>query len=264
MTDLFSLLPDYSAPIVVFIAAVLLLAGFVKGVIGLGLPTISVGLLGLIMAPVQAAALLVVANLVTNAWQLLAGPDLRGLLRRLWPMLAGVVLGTFLGAAWFPLGAFSWATALLGLALLAYAGLGLAQRHWPLQPGQEIWAGPLVGLATGLVTILTGVFVIPAVPYLQALRLEKDDLVQALGLSFLVSTIALGLALLAAPLFSRGAGGFQDGMAAASLLALLPALAGMLLGQALRGRISAASFRRWFFGGLLLLGGYLVVKAVLL
>lgn len=258
MTDLFSLLPAYSAPVFLFIAAVLVLAGFVKGVIGLGLPTISVGLLGLIMAPVQAAALLLVANLVTNAWQLLAGPDLRGILRRLWPMLAGVVLGTFLGAAWFPLGAFSWATALLGLALLAYAGLGLAQRQLPLQPGQEIWAGPLVGLATGLVTILTGVFVIPAVPYLQALRLEKDDLVQALGLSFLVSTIALGLALLA-----TGAGGYGDGMAAAALLALLPALGGMLLGQALRSRISAASFRRWFFGGLLALGGYLLAKSLL-
>ncbi len=259
MTDLLAHLPAYSPLIVLFMAAVLVLAGFVKGVIGLGLPTISVGLLGLIMAPVEAAALLVVPNLVTNIWQLLAGPALGALLHRLWPMLAGVVLGTFLGAAWFPLGAFSWATALLGLALLAYAGLGLAQRQLPLQPQQEAWAGPLVGLATGLVTILTGVFVIPAVPYLQALKLNKDDLVQALGLSFLVSTIALGLAL-----FTTGAGGFQDGMAAASLLALLPALGGMLLGQALRSRISAAAFRRWFFGGLLALGAYLLLKGALL
>jgi len=41
---------------------------------------------------------------------------------------------------------------------------------------------PLIGLATGLVTGSTGVFVIPAVPYLQALDLDKEDLVQALGL----------------------------------------------------------------------------------
>ncbi|MGA8562166.1 MAG: sulfite exporter TauE/SafE family protein, partial [Pseudolabrys sp.] len=33
------------------IAAVFLLAGFVKGAIGLGLPTVSIGLLGLLMSP---------------------------------------------------------------------------------------------------------------------------------------------------------------------------------------------------------------------
>ena len=44
---------------------------------------------------------------------------------------------------------------------------------------------------TGIITAATGVFVIPAVPYLQAIGLEKDQLVQALGLSFTVSTLAL-------------------------------------------------------------------------
>ena len=34
------------------------------------------GLLGLVMPPVQAAALLVVPSLVTNVWQLVAGPGL--------------------------------------------------------------------------------------------------------------------------------------------------------------------------------------------
>lgn len=244
-----------SPSLLIFTTLVLLLAGFVKGVIGLGLPTISVGLLGLIMAPVEAAALLVVPNLVTNVWQLLAGPSVRALVARLWPMMLGVLLGTLAGAQFFPLGAYAWATALLGVALALYAGLGLAAKQWPLKPEQEAWMGPLVGFATGVVTILTGVFVIPAVPYLQALRLEKDDLVQALGLSFLVSTVALALALF-------GNGLFATAIAGSSLLALAPALGGMLIGQALRNRISAASFRRWFFSGLLLLGAYLVLKAL--
>lgn len=250
-----SLFAADSPSLLIFTALVLLLAGFVKGVIGLGLPTISVGLLGLIMAPVEAAALLVVPNLVTNVWQLLAGPSVRALVARLWPMMLGVLLGTLAGAQVFPLGAYAWATALLGVALALYAGLGLAAKQWPLKPEQEAWMGPLVGFATGVVTILTGVFVIPAVPYLQALKLEKDDLVQALGLSFLVSTIALALALF-------GNGLFAMAIAGSSLLALVPALGGMLVGQALRSRISAASFRRWFLSGLLLLGAYLVLKAL--
>ncbi len=70
-------------------AGAFLLAGFVKGVIGLGLPTVSIGLLGLLMTPAQAAAILVVPSLVTNIWQAVVGGGLIALARRLWPMLVG-------------------------------------------------------------------------------------------------------------------------------------------------------------------------------
>jgi uncharacterized membrane protein YfcA len=97
---------------------------------------------------------------------------------------------------------------------------------------------PVAGLATGVVTGATGIFVIPAVPYIQALGLNKDDLIQALGLSFTVSTVALAAAL-------SHAGAFKlDGMAA-SAFAVVPALLGMQLGQVIRHRISPAAFRRW-------------------
>jgi hypothetical protein len=51
-----------------------LLAGLVKGVIGLGLPTVSMGLLSLVMAPAKAASLLIVPSFVTNVWQLARTP----------------------------------------------------------------------------------------------------------------------------------------------------------------------------------------------
>jgi hypothetical protein len=114
----------------------------------------------------------------------------------------------------------------------------------------------VVGLTTGLVTGGTGVLVIPAVPYLQALGLEKDELVQALGLSFTVSTLAL-----AAGLALRGAFHLDD--LASSALAILPALAGMWAGQIIRGRVSAATFRRWFLIGLLLLGAEMLSRPLL-
>ena len=60
-----------------------LLAGTVKGVVGLGLPTVAMGMLGLAIAPAQAAALLIIPSIVTNAWQLVAGGQLRALIKRL-------------------------------------------------------------------------------------------------------------------------------------------------------------------------------------
>src|SRR5665647_1609539 len=80
------------------VAVAYLLAGFVKGVIGLGLPTVAIGLLGLLMSPAQAAAILVVPSLVTNIWQCVVGGDLLALVRRMWPMLVGICIGTLIGA----------------------------------------------------------------------------------------------------------------------------------------------------------------------
>ena len=64
-------MPD---PVIAFIFAVFVLAGFVKGAIGLGLPSVSMGLMAVVMSPGQAAALVVVPSLVTNFWQMVAGP----------------------------------------------------------------------------------------------------------------------------------------------------------------------------------------------
>lgn len=245
-----------AAPLVIVTAFVFILAGFIKGVIGLGLPTVAVGLLGLMMAPAQAAALLVVPSLVTNVWQLAAGPRLLPLLRRLWPMMLGIAVGTWAGSGLLAANGSGYATVGLGLALITYAVVSLAAPRLRVPARAEPWLAPLIGAATGLVTAATGVLVIPAVPYLQALALDKDDLVQALGLSFTVSTAALAASLAREGLFAPT-------LAAASLLALVPALLGMVFGQRIRARVHPARFRLYFFLGLLAVGGHLAIRPLL-
>ena len=92
----------------------------------------------------------------------------------------------------------------LGVALLAYAASGLAALRLVVPRAAEPVLGPITGALTGGITAATGVFVIPAVPYLQAIGLQKDELVQALGLSFTVSTLALAVALAGVDAFAPG------------------------------------------------------------
>lgn len=235
----------------IFIALVFVLAGMVKGVTGMGLPTVAVALLTLKMSPLEAAALLIVPSSVTNVWQLAAGPALYPLWRRLRPMLLAVCVGTALTGAGVTV---VWSGAVLGLALLAYGTLGLAGWRWQVAPRTERWLGPLAGVVTGALAGVTGVFVMPAAPYLQALALEKDDLVQAMGLAFTVSTLALAVML-------AYQGAWHAAAAGASCLALLPAAGGMLLGQWLRGRMAPTLFRRCFFASLLALGAHQCLRA---
>ncbi len=242
-------------PLALTLCGVFLLAGMVKGLLGLGLPTVAMGLLGLVMEPVQAAALLLVPSLVTNVWQLLAGPRFGALLQRFWPMLLGVVVVTLVTSGIIAGTAASAASLGLGIALTVYGFVGLLKPQLRIPSAAEPWAGPLVGAVTGVVTGATGVFVIPAVPYLGSLGLDRDDLIQALGLSFTVSTLALagGLAL---------HGALTVTASATSLLAVLPALAGMWIGGWLRAHVRPEIFRRGFFVGLLLLGSELIWRGL--
>lgn len=233
---------------IIFVLAVFSLAGAVKGVTGMGLPTVAMALLSLAMTPVEAAGLLVVPSLLTNLWQLLSGPPLYAMWQRLWPMTIGICGGTLIGSVVMRQNVA--ATIMLGLALAAYAAVGLSSLRWQVARENEEWMSPLAGALTGLFTAAAGVFVLPAVPYLQSLKMDKDELVQAMGLAFTVSTVALAVALAA-----RGA--WEPAVAGTSFLAQLPAIAGMLLGQKLRDRMPQETFRRCLMVVLLLLGVYL-------
>ncbi|WP_237214449.1 sulfite exporter TauE/SafE family protein [Falsiroseomonas oryziterrae] len=245
------MLARMDTPSLALVVAVFLLAGGVKGLIGLGLPTISVGLLALFMPPAEAAALLVLPSLLTNIAQA-GGPALRPLLHRLWPMLAGLVPGALLGG--YVIGGAA-ALPALGVALLAYAAWGLVAPPLTIAPALERRSAVPVGLAGGVVTGATGVFVMPVVPWLAALGLPRDAMVQALGLGFLVATLALALSL-------AWQGALDAGRAGGSVLAVAPALAGQWIGMRLRMRLPPSAFRRGFFLALLALGAALAWRGV--
>lgn len=240
-----------------FVAATFAAAGFVKGVVGMGLPTVAMGILSLTMPPVTAAAILIVPSLVTNVWQLLTGPRLGVLLRRLATMQLMICIGTALSINVL-IGTFSsTAGVVLGIILAIYGAYGLVAPQFTVPSRVQPLLAPVIGFSTGLITGATGVFVVPAVPYLSSIGLTKDDLVQALGLSFTVSTVALAMALALS-------GKYQTISVGTSILATLPALIGMFLGGLVRDKLNPIAFKRIFFAGLVLLGLYMFSRQFLI
>jgi uncharacterized membrane protein YfcA len=239
---------------IAIVAATFLLAGAVKGVIGLGLPTVSLAFLTVALGLPEAMALLIVPSLVTNVWQAVVGGHGAAVLRRVWPFLLTAGATVWLGAGALTRVDLGWLSALLGLLLIVYAGLGLAGRHFTISPRVERWAGPLAGAVNGVLTGMTGSFVVPGVMFLQALGLPRDGLIQAMGMLFTVSTLALGAAL-------GGNGLLTAELGTLSAAALPPAIIGMVLGRRIRKRLPERRFRRVFFVSLLILGGYIIVSA---
>jgi uncharacterized membrane protein YfcA len=246
---------DMFEPLLILIAAAFLLAGFVKGVIGLGLPTVSMGLLAVTMQPSRALAIVIVPAIITNIWQTFVGPYLRDIIRRLWPLMVGTVVGIWLNAGMLTGPYARYGTIVLGVLLVIYAIIGLSTFSFKVAPANEGWIGGIVGLITGVVSAATGVQVIPSMPFMQAIGMEKDELVQALGVFFTVATLALAFNLTAAGLLSAAT-------ALPGAVAMAAAFAGMFVGQAVRSRMQPEVFRRWFLFAMILLGLYLAASAV--
>ncbi len=229
-------------------------AGLVKGVIGLGLPTVSLALLTATLGLKDAVALLLAPSFATNLWQGVVGGHLTALLRRLWTLLAAVCIGTWFGAGILARGDVALLSGLLGLLLCAYAMLSLTRVQLPA-PGAAEWIwSPVVGAVNGFLTGMTGSFVVPGVMYLQALGLGREAMIQAMGVLFTVSTLALAVSLNDQRLLSAN-------LAALSLAAVVPAFAGMALGQLVRKRLSEAAFRMVFFASIAALGAWIAVQA---
>jgi hypothetical protein len=233
------------------VGVVFTLAGGVKGITGMGLPTVAVSLLGLWMTPLQAAALMVLPSLATNVAQC-RGPELGRLTRRLWPAWLALAAVT----VWMPgsSAAALDARALLGWVLVLYGAWGLWRPALPDLSRSPRWIGVFVGAATGALSTVTAVFVMPLVPYLQSLRLDKDAMVQALGLSFTVATLALAARL--------GSGDALVVLSVPSAVALAAAFLGLSIGTAVRSRISGPMFQRALWLVFIALGAANLLKAV--
>ncbi|MGY3618570.1 sulfite exporter TauE/SafE family protein [Bradyrhizobium sp. USDA 10063] len=239
----------------ILIAFAFLLAGFVKGTLGLGLPTVSMGLLAVTMPPAQAISIVIVPAIITNIWQTFVGPYLRDILKRLWPLMIGTVVGIWLNRGLLTGPYAPYGTVVLGLLLIIYAVVGLSRFSFKVARRDEKWIGGIVGVVTGVISAATGVQVIPSMPFMQAIGMEKDELVQALGVFFTTATIALAFNLTAAGVLTAAT-------ALPGAVAMAASFIGMFIGQAVRSRLQPEAFRRWFLIAMILLGLYLAGSAL--
>jgi uncharacterized membrane protein YfcA len=235
--------------------AAFLIAGAVKGVIGLGLPTVSLALLTVGLDLPRAMALLLVPSFITNLWQSVVGGNAKLILRRLWPFFVMATVTVWIGVAALMRLNPSLLTALLGALLVTYSVVNLGGIRLTIPIRSETWVGPLIGSANGVLTGMTGSFVVPGVMFLQAIGLSKDVLIQAMGMLFAASTLALAAAMQQANLLTIK-------HSVLSVAAVLPAIVGMIAGQSLRQSLSEERFRTVFFIALLMLGAYIIANAL--
>jgi uncharacterized membrane protein YfcA len=232
-----------------------LLAGFLKGTIGFGFPTIGTPVLALFVDVKAAVAVLVPPNIVLDGLQARrGGAGLGTTLRRLLPLLlcgaAGMVLGTRLLIVLPP----RVAGALLGGFLLVFVALTVGGVRLHVRKEWERWTGPPVGLLAGIIGGITNVPGTPLVLYFYALELPKAEFVRWVAISFLSYKAVQLVALV-------WYGAFTVDLIAPAAGVTAVALASFYAGQRIQDRLEQKVFNRVVLGSLAALGLALIARA---
>ncbi|MFT5499893.1 MAG: putative membrane protein YfcA [Woeseiaceae bacterium] len=231
-------------------------AGFVKGVLGFGFPIVALIVLTLAFGLFDALAIIVVPTLATNIWQALSGDYLGEIMRRMWLYFLVALIAIFTTSFFIADINVNWLTGMLGGVLFLFSLSRLLNFHFVVPRDREPILSLVLGAINGALTGFTGSFMVPSVLYMQALGFNRDMLVQAMGTFFALSTIMLAVSLSSNDLISGD-------QLKVSVIALVPAFAGVFAGRWVRKQVNEEHFQKLFLAMVLVLGAYIMMRAAL-
>lgn len=240
--------------IITLVFSTFLFAAFLKGTAGLGFATTCLGVMATYVDMRLAIPLVVIPSLLSNAMVMIDAGGFVSIMRRFWFMYLASFPGLLFGLWILGGGDTAFPRAVLGTSMFLYGVYGLWGGQFSLVHKPAI-AG-FVGVTTGLVNGLTGSQIMPILPYLMAINITKDELVQAINTSFTFASIVM--------LFGLGKLGLMTwDIAMLSGVGLVPVWLGIWLGGRVRRLLPEVVFRRVVLIMVALLGAGLVFKALI-
>lgn len=227
---------DLSLVHVAVIFATYAFAATAKGITGLGFSTTCLPILVLFMGLKDALALVVVPSICSNLVLMRQAGRFGETVKRFWPMLLALLPGLALGLWILSRIDGVQAGAVLGVMLLLWCAFSVAKPDLSLPPKLERPLAPVSGCLTGFINGVTGSQVMPAVPFLMMLNMERNLFVQAINCSFTLSSIVMAIGLGGLGLFD-----LQD--LVISAIGTCFVFLGLQVGTAVRGRLSERLFR---------------------
>lgn len=246
---------DLSTTAYVVIGGAFLAGGFVKGIIGIGLPLVVVPVLATYSEPLVAISLMLAPAISSNVMQAYQANLRLDALRRFWPAMVSVMIGAAIGSSFLSQATEDTATLVLSVVVILFCLSQFISRLPSIPPHRESLFTGVAGIASGTAGGLSGFFGLALVPYLFALRLTKETFVATIAVLYLCGVLSLYTTL-------AFAGDLTKTGVALSIAATLPTLAGVWLGSLIRRRIDEAQFRKALIVVLLLIAANLLRKSL--
>ena len=249
---------EFETSTFLFFVTICFVAGFIKGIIGFGMPMIILGAAAAISLPSLGLAVLILPTLVTNIYQvsLFGRAELIASLREFKFFLFFCLLGLFVGAKVFVAVNLNSLVGGIGLVVLVLSFVQLIKIKG-LKRNNSMRRSSIFGAITGLLGGGTGIWGPTTVLYLTSIATPKQDQILVQGLTFACSSVFLLLAHLYTGIFDHNTG-------ALSAIMILPAMIGMLFGVGVQNYLNQEKFRLITLISLCVGGVYLMFRSIYL
>ncbi|SDR35572.1 sulfite exporter TauE/SafE family protein [Pseudovibrio sp. Tun.PSC04-5.I4] len=233
---LFGLEIAYSSTELAAIACTFFFAAFVKGATGLGFSTTCLPFLVYAVGLKRGIPLIILPSITSNIFVMMDVGHFKEIAHRFRWMLLATVPGVLIGLWLLDAAPAQQAVMVLGAVLISYALFAAFTPDLKLSHEMERLIGPVSGFVTGVVNGITGSQIMPVMPYLMALQLDRGRFVQAINCSFTLSSLIMAGGLYYLELLDLSAVGV-------SALGLAFVYLGTRLGSVVRRMMSPAVFR---------------------
>lgn len=229
---------------VIWIAGVVyLLAGVLKGTLGIGFPTAVIAMMAIFIDARTAILLAIVPMIATNLWQVIRSGQIVETVKEVWLLLVIMVVFIIIFtriSADFPHERLSL---FVGIAVAIFAITALWIDPPAMSPKYKLPAQISTGIVAGVMGGLTSIWAPAIIVYLTSTRADKEVFVATVGMLLLVGSLALFSSYWKIDLISLE-------QIRISALLVIPAILGFSIGEVLRKRVSNELFRKlmlWFF-----------------
>lgn len=235
--------------------AIFFVAGTVKGVLGFGLPLITMSLLPFVVPVELAIVLSALVQPATNIGQLISTGGARQAFHSTWTILFALVPSVALGA-WFLSELEGNAHLLiLGLTLIGFAFHSLSGFIFKISKESQNIFGVITGFIAGIVGILTSINGMFFIMYLVGIGARRNEFRAAIALLFIVSGVLINSGFWFAGLLN-------ENNVFIGILVLIPSFAGMWIGNSIGNRIPNEVFRKMILYALLVIGCVFIARGL--
>ncbi len=237
------------------VVLIFFLGGMVKGLIGVGLPTVTLTLLSFIFDIKDSISIILLPVIFTNLYQMFDGKHLKKIINEIRTFLLSSFLFIIPGFYFLVILKSDTILFILALLLIINSSLSLAKYEIKLKNYKSNYVQFFIGSMTGMTTGVTSIYTMPFVFLIQSLNYSKDKIIQLMGLSFFIFGSTQFILFNAYKMIDTD-------KLILSLISCIPILSGVYLGTVLRKNISENLFKILFNLMLAFMGFILILKVI--
>jgi uncharacterized membrane protein YfcA len=245
-----ALIPSDDPYIILFIVMTFILSGSIKGFLGIGMPSTVIGLLTLVMDPIEAISILIIPLIFVELAQYLRAPNPLKTAIDFRFFAIALILSIFITSYFITSYPTALITVAIGFAMIIFSLNFLFGFKLPIGPSY-FWQ-ILIGIISGVLGGLSSIWSPPVAMYLIARGFSKEQFLSIAGFLFLSGCLPL-----AAGLYLSGVLTLDSSIK--SIIGLIAVFIGFRIGEILRNRVATSFFRKAILIAFLIMGMRLII-----